>query len=1779
MKYYVTFYCCICSRRSSEKFFATKKDKVEVHTKQICTRIGEEQMRKKFVRSLAGVLTAVLVFSSGSVPVYGAQEKALLNSLRVSAETEAVKKERDVKTVTDAAVTLVADREGTTLIRGSLEVMVTAGVEAKSVQEFVVTLEEKNTSGSGGTKQLVLPETSRTEVSRGSVRFPELEKGTYLVSVSAPGYITYQQEVEVDSCLAYRIQLYTGKVNFEGRQPGLLKKGDMNGDGKLDKEDADAIIDQIDSAKYDSIYDLNGDGKVDLLDLNYFTDFWLNYEVQLADVEKLLPIEAIVSEVSEETEIRNGSLEQVLTGEGEVSLGLTTNDMITEDTPVEVNFDFSRSEEPMMMEGLVVKTPRNSDGTSADGAIVAGAVTIVYEDENGQQITIEESIPDSSTTQSVRVVKGGGAVAEWQNNGELCINLQGMVAVKLVTLRITKTANTKNLAKISSVEFLNDMESRIPEPEMNIPTNLQGNPGNKQFQLTWDRQKNVTAYEVEVSCEGITEYKKVTSNSTLIAQFNKDKMVNGKEYTVRVQSLNGEWKSGFSDSISVVPKPNSVPKAPDGVTVVGGYQSLDVRWKELEDTDSYNVFYKKESESEFKKVTGITACYYQITGLESDTKYQVYLTASNELGEGPKSLTAADKTLSGLEEAKLPEYKLINTSNGKGKLSSHIKSASINSAGQMIDSPLDASGTNSALGVFDNDYVSYMYREDWDYGGAYPSIDKGITTEFDQSYSIGMITFAEPIDLGAYSYVSVFYWDANGTRKKAENVTIHTRKTDNRNYYLIKFRDPIVTSKIQFGVGRYNAGIRKITISEVRFYEYDSLEQDIMNLYEDSLHIVLKKEVTAQTIQELQNRLNTVDPVSKEYHPEKESLQKELDMAKQLLETGGLGGVLQVNPMITAANDSQISVGGMNAWQPLGVSAAAGEEIVVYVGKPGAANGANSNVRLVVTQQHAESTNLSTTMNLKIGRNEITLPKISTTDVEKGGALYIEYTGNNANDQYAVRVSGGTTFPVLNVYRVSEEERIKRIQTYIEELSAYVEQIREKHGEVHSGSQNENVQYSYDRKTCILNTTDIVMDKMMLSIPASQVFDALGEGNKEERMETAIRAMDEMLTLFYQHKGLTDSFAEGTDAAVIAKNHIPYRYLNIRYMKMFAGAFMYAAGNHIGIEWGSTPGMISATPATYDENGKGTGGKYFGWGIAHEIGHDINQGAYAHAEVTNNYFSVLAQAQDTNNSVRFQYDQVFKKVTSGTTGYANNVFTQLGMYWQLHLAYDRGYNYKTYDSYQEIFENIFFARVDSYARDAASAPAPNGIALTVDGDRDQNIMRLASAAAERDLTEFFIRWGMIPDEKTYSYAGQFPKETRAIYYVDDEARVYEIEHGTVGTIDGKSVVTAVAEAVNSTVTVQIDSNADTEIVQGYEITRVFVEQGEERREIAGFTRENTFIDQVPFAANRVITYEVTAVDKFMNRSELYQTNSVKIGGDGIQDKTHWSITTNMVSKEDQPVEGTEDLPCETTTSTKERMIDYDNLTAFTGTAEGEDPYVILELNQITEVAALQYNGQAIGAYTIEISTDGTTYHEVKKGTLDKTEEMLYFDNGKWICTYDAVFVKLTAVGRSGEEISISELNLYGPSGDNVEFLSAEGKAGIGVLESDYIYDETGKAIPAGSIVFTGSYKGNPAYNVVVLYDENGQIVGGTDENGDLVAHQIVLAPELGDKALLGETSEGIWIYWFEPSTNVSAESLPSKVRAELYRVDNALTNEGQRLVSDTIFEVIPETLPSITLTK
>lgn len=1723
-------------------------------------------MNRRFSRFLAGLLAAVMMCTVPGIPAAAAQRE----------DTEAAQQQDSA-----AVESQIQPQETAAAANGKVEVLVTAGLPMNKDQQFQLSLE-------GPVKQsqtvtLAAQAEGAAKPSRVTADFTDLKSGDYTLKVTADGYVTYTQTVDVKG-LGYRLQLYTGKAaGFTAQaHPGLLTPGDVTGDGKLDDADTAAIVDAIENGSADTAFDVNGDGSVDLLDLNYLTELLEGYQKQESTVESYILPETIQANVGEAV-LKAGSVEDLLKDEGEVKLAPAGGNTISEENPVEIGFDLTASgQESVPLEEIIIESPKDSDN-----AITGATVTITYKEKNEEK-TGEVKVGKASGMMTVSAPSGlDRFTASLNENGELCVDLGGQIAVKKVTLKVTQTAKGTSLAEISKVEFVNDMEKRIPDPVLNVPTNFTAIPGNKMIKLSWTKQQNVTGYEVMVkgpdkTGKERTDYRRTTANSLELMQIGGEKLVNNKEYTVSVQSVNGEWKSGFCEELKATPKPNGVPDAPDQVSVTGGYRYIEVRWKALEDADSYNLFYREYQTGDFTKVSGITGVYYKVDGLKTDTRYEVYLTATNDVGEGADSQKASGRTLGSLTPAKLPEYKLINTSNGEGDLSAHIKDAYVGGGGFMVDSPLDSK--SSAFGLYDNVYTSYMQRDDWDYGGAYSSDNKGIFTEFDDTYEIGMITLAEPVDVGSYTYVSVFYWDENGQRQKAENVSILQKTSGTRKYYLIKFGGPLKTSKIQFGIGRYGSTPWQVTVSEVRFYEYDSIEQDIDDLYEDDLHITLKADVNEKTIETLENRLNTKDTKSGEYHPEREALLKELQEAKELLATSGLSGVLAVNPRINASADSQIAVGGLNSWQPLGVAAAAGEQIVVYVGNPSLKNGARTNLQLVFTQQHAESGKFFDTRELKVGRNEITVPAISTTDKEKGGALYIQYNGNNMKDKYSVRVSGGTRFPVLNVYQVSGEERQNRIRAYVGQLKDYAASIENEHNKVHAGSGNENVEYDYDQKNCIANTTDIVMDQMMLSIPASQALAGLGSASLESRLSDTIQAIEEMMVLFYQHKGLTDSFAEGTDEAVIAKNHLPYRYLNIRYMKMFAGAFMYASGNHIGIEWTETPGMMGGVPVTSTETGKYLSGKYFGWGIAHEVGHEINQSAYVMAEVTNNYFSVLAQAKDANDSVRFEYPEVFKKVTSGAKGYADNVFTQLGLYWQLHLAYDRDYNYKTYETYQEIKDHLFFARVDSYARDPQSAPAPQGIALTLDSSRDQNLMRLASAAAQKNLLDFFERWGMTPDAATVSYAGQFPEEERAICYVDDTARVYEIENGVHDSVSGRSVVTAGVKAKDADVTISIQPSVSASLIQGYEITRVFTEQGKERREVAGFTQESSFTDHAAFASNRVITYEVTAIDKYMNRSAVCTAGTVKIGGDGIQDKSDWTVSTNMASAADTTENADEEKPCEPQkVSAAMKTIDNDAETTFVGRSSGKDPYILLELKKSTEVSALRYQwsetGIAIGAYKIEVSADGETFREVKSGLFAPTDgsETVYFENGedKWVSTYDAAYVKLTAVGQADQDLSVTEIDLFGPSGDNVEFASASGgETGIGKLSADYVYDKSsGDKIPKDSVVFTGTYKGNPAYNVVVLYDENGQIVGGTDEEGAIVAHQIILAPDPKD-ALLGETSEGRWIYWIEPKDQ---SKLPSKVRAELYRVDNALTNEGQRLVSDTEPVAVPQTLPALTL--
>lgn len=1633
--------------------------------------------------------------------------------------------------------------------------------------------------------------------------------GTYTVSAESRGFAAYTQEVTIKAGYIGKIQVYS--VNQETGSnpgPGWICPGDVTNDGVLDNSDRDSLLTAIRDSKGSvsgyEIYDLNGDSKVDIADLQALVQ-GLGEERKLSFTGQLcLPQGAyagtgtIVTDKAGNT-IAGAGLDTLVKEGKMVTLGTKNQAAISKDNPVEMEFTLAGNTAVGSMPEIGGITIQASAETGKDGVISSeitdGMILITYVD-NGEEKTL--SVPISTAGRiSGRAASQRVSV---ESDGSIVVDLGTQIAVKHVTVKITGTKKNTSLVNIAKVDFVNDMEKRIAAPQLGIPALDNLVPGSNRLSVSWNAQENVNGYEIYVSGPDGEEKQdsqiiSVTGTSYTITAINNKELVNKKTYTVKVRSVNGDWKSQWSDARKGTPQVQGLPAKPDYVKTAGGYRSIKVSWKDMDDAGGYMVYYKKKQDSVYQPVvegftpvkegTGmLTGNSYTITGLGDNTEYSIYVISWNEYGWSSPSLASLAVTTV-LEEPVLPSYNLINTSNGEGKVSAHIESASIGGSNSKMNGSLLDTGEYSALGLVDNDYGSYWSKADWDDGVSYPSMTKGMFVTLDNDYKMNYLTFAAAGQEASIPLVRIEYWNADtgsadSDRKIAGARLIGKTDVNGSPYYIVKLDEAITARKIHMCLGKIYPDGKEMKVGEIRFYRYDSLDDDIMGLYSDEMHTTLRDDVDAETIKSLKARLEEVDAVSGEKHPLYKELSLELETAQQILEYGSALDVpYEVNNQITPQKDRHLGISGLNAWQPLGKVASAGETLIVYVGHNTKRTGEAADLKLVVTQCHAESSEVSKELALKVGKNEITVPAITGKDFEQGGQLYVVYNGNNAADQYAIRISGAKNIPVLCVYGKTDGERKDAISKYIDELGSYVTSVGNAHNTLHTGTKNEK--YSYDEKNCIFNATDIMMGQMMYSLPATQIFAGLGDvPDKVTKLDNALQGMEKAMTLFYQHKGLSNE----ADSKY-GDNALPSQHLNIRYMRMFAGAFMYASGNHIGIEWDSST-IVSSMD----------GQDGMGWGIAHEIGHNINEKSYEVAEITNNYFAQLITME--KKGTRFKYPEVYKKVTSGAKGRSGDLATDLAMYWQLHLAFDDFEDRKIFDNYNEQFENLFFARVDTYSRNPEKAPQGG---LELGSDKEQALMRLACAAAEENILPFFKRWGMEPDAATKEYAAKFGSETtKALYYVNDSARDYRAAHtGEEGTISGQdNIFTASACAGENPgqVDITINSSADSSLILGYEIIRCMTSNGVQEERIAGFktadnSAETVFTDTTSTINNRVMTYKVKAVDKFLNYSGEVDAGSVKIQTNGLLDKSTWTVETDMVSVDDtvitpdadDPDNGYNSASGEKTVHSIDRIIDNDTVAenAYNGTSGG-NAVITLDMHKTEEITSLMYTGSAIPSLDIEISMDGISWTVVKKGYTGISEEgthTVWFDSveedarNNWIGTYDARYVKLTLY-KSGD-IMINETGLCGPSGDNMEFMDAEeGQAAVGILAADYKYGAD-NVIPEGSLVFTGTYKGNPAYNIVLLYDTKGNIIGA--KNGNVEAGQVILA-DVPENGSLGETSEGIWIYYIIPE-NLDKDSIKDikEVRGELYRVDNAVTLEGERITSDTQIMEMPETLGSITL--
>lgn len=1694
--------------------------------------------------------------------------------------------------------------------------------EAKAATEFMVKLTDNSSSV---VKEATLSAPKNAEKSE--INLNNISNGDYTLTVDAAGYLSYTQNLNFDGrCI--NLTLHNNASVNEGRDGnqnkffGVMPVGDINSDKVIDDTDADLVADSI-GADYNPDYDLNGDQKVDLTDLTIVVRN--ESGVQLTTPEHTVSSKALAESVQAApgsgTNVKSGSIAALMDKtQTNTAVQLEpVNGTLNESNPIELVLTTNEKSPVAGMvtaEAITITPPAGSLNFMTAGSVIVEGT----DEETKESVTL--TVPVSSTHRDV-VYKRAAMAQEVtvEKDGTVVINLGRRVAIKKVTIRVTATANQNNLAEIAKVEFLSDFSERVPEPQLSVPTvqsasNTESDgQGYKNLTVTWNSQTNVTGYEVEVSGEG---YHKSALTENTSYTFQGDSF-NGTvksfhDYTIRVRSVSGEWKSDWSEPYKHTVTCNTKPPQPKSVTAAGADLSLQVAWDCKFDAEWFTLYYKESGAENYTAVENITSSSYTIPNLKGGVKYTVYVVAHNRNGDSPKSDNAEGMptTATGVD---MPKYKLLNTPDPSGMASTHITQISGNAnKTYTIYLANGSTVTNTSAtpddwnALLDDNPNTYVYIPDWDSGFTYANF-RGPKIQLDKAYTMDTIRLT-PVEgaAGLLNVVRVQYKDASGDYQSVNTRCNQRYDSQNRRYFEIIMEKPITTDYLEIRTSTSNYSSNH-AISEVRLYEYDDLEDTIAALFEDDMRTALKDNVAKEDIQTLIDRTNETDPVSGEYHPHKQTMLEDLNYAMQLLEESVNPKILTVDNQITANGNPKTDFAQeLSDYQPLGVTAAAGDTVVIYISDGQTAKGQNVNLKLVATQVHPEVTAWqSGAIQLKAGRNEITIPKIGSYAKESGGPLYLQYTGKKGEKEYQVRASGGTAIPVLQLDGVADTERADAISAYVAELEDYVNKLQGQHDTIHAASDNANVNsYSYANTDCILNATEITMENMMFSLPATQVLAGLGSGDKESNLSQAIKAMEQEIDYFYQFKGMNKA-ATDNDA-------YPYTRLNIRYHKMFTGAFMYAGGKHIGIEYGSVPGLFTTTPVTTDANGQKTGGQYSGWGIAHEIGHCINSKTYQRVEVTNNVFAQMAQTNETNGSFRTLYDKVYKAVATGTTGHTGDLAVQLAMYWQLHLAYDNDFTYKAYSSIDDQQQGLFYARLESYLRTPSKAPHPFTAA-----DGDQLFMQAACAASNENILGFFKAWGFTPDNSTETYAANFNKEdvkVRKIQYIDDDSRLYRIQGGP-GMSQGTAVDAEITNAIDSRINgnrVKIslkNNNTNDNAMLGYEICR-------NGKMVAFVTADkNEYEDIVTTENNKAFVYTVTGIDRLLNETEALALPEIKVCHDGAISKDGWTATTNMASEEDKVVEKDDNDPDRGTTTQgvdKESAIPaaFDNKTdtVYYGNAgSGSNrPYVTLNLGGVEQVTALKYTPvtnqsddlykMRLFGYRIETSLDGTNWETVKEGdaytgtasnpsSWAGQPDVIYNPDGSYtmyfnkqqsdgsmdpfMYTYDAAYIRLTATNMSS--IAIAELDVLGPTSDNVELIPE----GFGKLKSDYIYNGEDK-IPADSIVFYGAYKGNPAYNVVLLRGQNGKTLDGS---------QLIFA-DVPKQGALGETSDGRWFFWLEPETKTDSEGTEYNeqdqlngllsVQAELYRVQDAQTMTGQRLTSTSLRLAIPEAIPEISIT-
>ena len=1476
-----------------------------------------------------------------------------------------------------------------------------------------------------------------------------LETGNYTIELSGEGFATFTQNI---SLFDYSQHIVVSTSN------GTFSLGDINNDGVVDENDRKILSNELGQKNSTALYDLNGDDIVDISDIAY-----IHYNIGVSGNAQKYETAAIVSASLDTNELSiQGNVQNLFNGKEDITFSNTNS------TDIIIPITFQNSVE---MSEIVLTSPYGA------GAVVAGTAILELAEGSTEEFHFDNEAP-----------KNVHAIGKLIDKSTVTINLGKKVAVKKVTIKVTKVIGQDGIPqyiKLTQIQFLKDV---ILDDAQNIDSKVKGlsaTPKDGAVGLKWNAVSNVTNYVIHYGTDKNNLNQSTTTNTTTAEVSG---LKNLTTYYFQVTASNGQWKGTPSDIISAIPEASKIPGAPSNISVTPANESLRISWGKTKDASYYQVYYRKQGESNFIQFgKNIENTNSVITGLVNGTIYEIAVKAGNSKGVGPYSSTALGTPNSeNFDPPAFPTEGRIDRSEIES-----IVIADKNNVDKNLCPNFELEH------VVDNDANTYWVAGSWTRNSA-------ITYTFKTPHDMNYILFAPYLDakhtkvINRYSITAVddtgktvlgnIVTDDKGNQK----VVGFSRKAGaltKDNYIVMTFPEIKNVKSITVELAEIEGGGARVSISEIAFYDADKLSSEIASLFSDNAFTTLKSGVTQSQIQQLSDRLTQLSV----FYMDVDLLKQELELAQKLLsgDNSNIGVIKSDFQSRSGSFDSQYKQGASDL-QPVGVSALAESTTAIYAEVPN-----DSPVFIVPTQYYGESGIWKgKAVQIENGRNYIIVDKIGSLADTRGGMLYITYAGSQPEKIKLHIMENDTTFaiPVLELskwYDISEEQRKSVIQNYVNTLSNHVNNLDKS-----------------NLKINIKNATEISTPSVLLSLPADQVLAGLNGVSNDavNTMYQNVLAWEEVLFVANKVQGIIDA-----DIPFSGYQYPMTVRQNIRYMRMFAGAFMYAAGNHVGIEYGSASALVCGKPTSANT---GSSNGLFGWGIAHEIGHNMDK--LGKAEVTNNIYSLAVQAWNGNNMATDtrltksnKWDSIYNKVAVGREGVANDVFVQLGMYWQLHLAYD--------DAGSPLkFYNEFFKKW--------KAGEYNGKTY---GER---VALIASDVVQKDLSEFFTRWGMVLSADVKQTLQKYSKENRAIWYLNDNSYQYRLSGGNAN--NGTTSITA--QANDNIVTITL-SNTDNASLLGYEIIRNGIP--------IGFTTTNTYNDDLGAANNLAYTYSAIPVDLLGNMGAEVTANEIRIAYDKKIDADNYDI-----SRDDSGI----------TITMKGNAVPVTGIISSTG-----------------------------GNITIKVKADKqqSEWTTAKQGHIDANTPIYFNKPGAEssdtrIWTYDIAVMHIEGI--------TGDVELLDYPGDRIDFYSYD-NTNVARLAHDYQYgDGSDNVIKKGTLVILGNYRGNPGYNTVEIQAKYNTTAEAAETEKPETAIErpmngyALLLSEIPKDGAVSDTSDGFFIFVpdmeaekeLNQSSNVT-DNLPMEIKALLCRTDVPESDSNSRVTSQTLWISFPDdTVPN-----